>query len=89
MVKRSSLAATLASKENACPSDEVHGDLVIEFIFERERIRSEAKDGSDYYKDPTTQRHNNGLTAPTSYSPGELVMLYDHREAKKKLRPSY
>ncbi|KAI0999016.1 hypothetical protein K3495_g9180 [Podosphaera aphanis] len=34
-------------------------------------------------------RHDLGVSQRISYSPGDLVMLYDHSAAKRKLCPAY
>ncbi|POS81641.1 hypothetical protein EPUL_006635, partial [Erysiphe pulchra] len=44
---------------------------------------------SDWYKNKAAQRHDLGIRGQNEYSPGELVMLYDHRQAGRKLRPTW
>lgn len=87
---RQSLSAALKSGiELAFPEDDIHSDLVMEFMLKRQEIRKSVHKNSDYHKDLSAQRHDLGIRAPQEYSPGDLVMLYDHKEAGKKLRPAW
>ncbi|CAD6500186.1 BgTH12-04289 [Blumeria graminis f. sp. triticale] len=69
--------------------DDVHGDLVIDFILNREETRRTALIRSDSQKDRAKDRHNLGVRAGHVYVPGSLVMLWDAKAAGKKLRPAW
>ncbi|RKF77347.1 hypothetical protein GcM1_220051 [Golovinomyces cichoracearum] len=69
--------------------EDEHSRLVIEFIKQRNEIRRKTLGRSDRRKDLIEQQHDMGVWAYQEYSPGDLVMLFGHREAGKKLRPSW
>ncbi|KAI0990762.1 hypothetical protein K3495_g17425, partial [Podosphaera aphanis] len=56
---------------------------------QRNEIRRKALGRSDRKKDLASQQHDMGVRATREYSSGDLVMLFDNREAGKKLRPSW
>ncbi|RKF59802.1 hypothetical protein OnM2_057042 [Erysiphe neolycopersici] len=74
---------------NVLPEDDEHADYVINFIAKRIDDRKLILGRSNYYKDKAAQRHDLGIRGQNEYSPGELVMLYDHKQAGTKLRPTW
>ncbi|KAI0991699.1 hypothetical protein K3495_g16488, partial [Podosphaera aphanis] len=69
--------------------DDAHGSLVIDFVVKREEIRRATLVRSDRQKDRAKDRHDLGVRAEHSYSPGDSVMLWDAKTAGKKLRPAW
>jgi hypothetical protein len=69
-------------------SDETMARKVYEFIEMRGVIQLEVKSNSDLVKVKQKEMHDLGVKH-YSFEPGDLVMLYDHRSANKKLHPAY
>lgn len=84
---RQCLSTSLALHEDVYPSDDHHSDLVVEYMLKRRQVQEKALERSDWYKDRAAQFHDLGVRAPCEYNPADLVMLYDHQQAGKKLRP--
>jgi hypothetical protein len=61
---------------------------VYEFIEIRGVIQLEVKSNSDLVKLEQKEMHDLGVKHH-SFEPGDLVMLYDHGSANKKLHPAY
>ncbi|KAI0995727.1 hypothetical protein K3495_g12454 [Podosphaera aphanis] len=79
--RRRLLAAGLSSLDmNVLPSRDEHSDGVVDYITRRMRRNSEVLKRSDKAKDRSAERHNLGIRGQVTYAPGELVMLYDHRQ---------
>jgi hypothetical protein len=57
-------------------------------MMDRDVMHSIARDNSDHRKSIEKERHDLGVNQ-VNYTPGQLVMLYDHKSAKKKLHPAY
>jgi hypothetical protein len=70
-------------------NDEHHCDLVVEFMIDRVEVRRAALANSDFEKDRKKERHDLGVRGAHVYAPGDLAMLFDHRESGKKLRASW
>ncbi|KAI0995670.1 hypothetical protein K3495_g12511, partial [Podosphaera aphanis] len=87
--QRQSLSGALLLDEDISLDKDEHMRSVIEFIEQRNEIRRKALGRSDRKKDLASQQHDMGVRATREYSPGDLVMLFDNREAGKKLRPSW
>ncbi|KAI0994842.1 hypothetical protein K3495_g13340 [Podosphaera aphanis] len=88
--KRESLTAEMKTDlQKVLPEEEEHGNQVIDFIAKRIQIQKKALEHSDWYKNNAAERHNLGIRGSGTFSPGELVMLYDHQQARKKLRPAW
>ncbi|KAI0994798.1 hypothetical protein K3495_g13383 [Podosphaera aphanis] len=86
---RSVLAAGLSSgNPDVYPDKEEHSDKVIDYVVNRAKRKSVALERSNQVKDRSAKRHDLGIRREIRYSPGDLVMLFDHRQAGKKLRPS-
>lgn len=85
---RQSLRVVLETGDPFLDKDE-HCDRVIQFMSSRSSLRSEVLFRSDQVKDRRKEKHDLGVHQKREYSPGELVMLYDHQTAGKKLRPSW
>ena len=71
------------------PKDEEHANQVIDFIIRRTSVRRKAGKRSEMFKDRAAERHDLGIRGASSYAPGDLVMLYDHQQAGRKLRPTW
>ena len=69
-------------------SDETIARKVYEFIEMRGVIQLEVKSNSDLVKLKQKEIHDLGVKHH-SFEPGDLVMLYDHGSANKKLHPAY
>ncbi|KAI0993294.1 hypothetical protein K3495_g14890 [Podosphaera aphanis] len=69
--------------------DDAHGNLVIDFVVKREDIRRATLVRSDRQNDRAKDRHDLGVRAEHSYSPGDSVMLWDAKTAGKKLRHAW
>ncbi|KAI0997733.1 hypothetical protein K3495_g10457 [Podosphaera aphanis] len=74
---------------NIYPSIEEHSDKVIDYITNRTNRQTLTLQRSNRAKDRSADRHDLGIRGEISYAPGELVMLFDHRQSGKKLRPSW
>jgi hypothetical protein len=62
-------------------------DLVVRHITRHIETLSEALKASDYQKDRKKERYDLGVHEK-AFIPGQLVMLYDPKSAKKKLSPA-
>ncbi|KAI0997594.1 hypothetical protein K3495_g10592 [Podosphaera aphanis] len=71
------------------PDENEHAINVIHHVLNHAEIKSVALQQSNQYRDKAAIKHDKGICRELTYSPGELVMFYDHREAGKKLRPSW
>lgn len=60
-------------------------DDVFNFIAKREGKQFEVLEKSNQRKILQKERHDRGVHQRITYKPGDLVMLYDYRNAKKKL----
>lgn len=87
--KRETLSVALKGQDNVLPGEDEHAVIIIDFISRRNEARRETLGRSDRRKDLKAQIHDIGVRATQEYNPGDLVMLFDHREAGKKLRPSW
>ncbi|RKF60729.1 hypothetical protein OnM2_048076 [Erysiphe neolycopersici] len=87
--KRQALTAAINLQGDIFPGEDEHTKTVINFMLRRYELRREVLGRSDRRKDLTAQKHDLGVRVTQEYNPGYLVMLYDHREAGKKLRPSW
>ncbi|RKF80182.1 hypothetical protein GcC1_039049 [Golovinomyces cichoracearum] len=87
--QRAALAVAIKEQINILPGEDEHVKGVIDFMLQRNEIRRKILGRSDRRKDQKAQKHDTGLQATQEYNPGDLVMLFDHRESGKKLRPSW
>ncbi|RKF54269.1 hypothetical protein OnM2_099002 [Erysiphe neolycopersici] len=62
---------------------------MINHILKHKEIQTEALEHFDPMKDKAAERHNLGIKGNCTYSPGEMVMLYGHRQSGRKLRPNW
>lgn len=88
-LKRESLSGAIKRQEDIFPSEDQHFKTVIDFLLRRYEIRREILGRSNRQKDLAAQKHDMGVRAIKDYNHGDLVMLFDHREAGKKLRPTW
>ncbi|KAI0996284.1 hypothetical protein K3495_g11896 [Podosphaera aphanis] len=87
--KREALSVALKGQDNLLPGEDEHVVNVIDLMSRPNGVRRETLGRSDGRKDLKAQIHDIGVRATQEYNPGDLVMLFDHREAGKKLRPSW
>ncbi|KAI0995583.1 hypothetical protein K3495_g12596 [Podosphaera aphanis] len=78
-----------AGDDNIFPDEDEHCCDVIDFILNHAQNQQRFLDASDLVKDKAAQRHDLGVKANYRFNPGDMVMLYDHRESGKKLRASW
>ncbi|KAI1002345.1 hypothetical protein K3495_g5856 [Podosphaera aphanis] len=70
-------------------NDEIHGDMVIDFIIKRDEVRRKALVRSDDNRERTKERDDLGVRAQHTYTPAQLVMLWDAKTAGKRLRAAW
>ncbi|POS86061.1 hypothetical protein EPUL_002468 [Erysiphe pulchra] len=87
--QREVLSVVIKEQNDILLGEYEHMKAVINFMLRRNEIKREVLGRSDRRKDQKAQQHDIGVRATQSYNPGDLVMLFDHREAGKKLRPSW
>jgi transposase InsO family protein len=63
-------------------------DLTLQHLSRVTRVREKVKRASRYQKSIQKSRYDRGLKE-RKFTPGQLVLLYDHKSAGKKLRPSW
>ena len=61
---------------------------VFDFIVNRQEVRTRVAEASNAAKVVQKERHDMGVRT-YSFEPGQMVMLYDTKSAKKKLHPAY
>ncbi|KAI1006688.1 hypothetical protein K3495_g1530 [Podosphaera aphanis] len=84
------LAAGLSGMTEMIDLDEEeHRNRVVDYVKNRANTQRIALERSDHAKIRASERHDLGIRGTVRYDPGDLVMLYDHRQAGKKLRPSW
>ncbi|KHJ34314.1 hypothetical protein EV44_g3764 [Erysiphe necator] len=83
------LALLKSIDDTIFPTDDEHCCTVINFILNRTQRQRNVLDASDLAKDKTSQRHDLGIKANYQFNPGNMVMLYDHKESGKKLRATW
>jgi hypothetical protein len=88
-VQRSALSASLADDVDVLPDENEHLKGVVEYMTNRCIIRHTAQGKSEHNKDISKQRHDLGVRSHKEYSPGDLVMLYDHSVAGDTLKPTW
>ncbi|PMD37435.1 hypothetical protein L207DRAFT_531723 [Hyaloscypha variabilis F] len=69
------------------PVDEIHADLVIDYIQKREAIRRAVQERSDSRNDRNKERHDPRVRFRQDIIHGQMV-LYDEKSAENKLRPA-
>lgn len=85
-------AVKAAVENNLLTMLENHSDYhnnVFNFIAKREGMQLMALEKSDWRKMLQKERHDRGVHRRVSYKSGDLVMLYDHRNANKKLAGAF
>ncbi|KAI0996529.1 hypothetical protein K3495_g11650 [Podosphaera aphanis] len=88
--KRQALFALFKNGDHAVfPNDDQHCCKVIDLILSRTLTRRKVLDMSDLAKDKSAQKHDLGVRANFKLNPGDMVMLYNHRESCKKLRATW
>lgn len=83
------MSGAIKRQEDILPNEDQHFKTVIEFLLRRYKIRREILGRSNRQKDLKAQKHDMGVRETQNYNPGDLVMLFDQREAGKNLRPSW
>ncbi|RKF58573.1 hypothetical protein OnM2_066068 [Erysiphe neolycopersici] len=78
-----------SSDDTVFPTDDEHYCTAIKFILNRTQRQRKVLDSSDLAKDKSFQRHELGIRANYQFNPGDMVMLYDHKESGKKLRATW
>ncbi|POS87077.1 hypothetical protein EPUL_000421, partial [Erysiphe pulchra] len=73
----------------AIPKEDDHALLILEFVYQRTHCRQEAQRGSEHAMDIAAQKHDLGINSPASFNPGDLLLLFHHRQSGKKMRPSW
>ncbi|KAI0996301.1 hypothetical protein K3495_g11880, partial [Podosphaera aphanis] len=69
--------------------EDQHSDRVVEFCANRVKLREEALERSNLKKTYSANKYDLGVNSLRNYSPGDMVMLFDHQQSGKKLRPSW
>ncbi|POS82348.1 hypothetical protein EPUL_005422, partial [Erysiphe pulchra] len=88
--RRTGLVAALkADLSRAFLEDDEHLDLVIKYVQERSNIQDKVLERSNIVKERTAEKYNLGIRRPENFNPGDLVMLFDHRQSGKKLLPTW
>ena len=93
---RAFLQSTLSDQSS--PNHPFHSDSLantesweaaaINHIAHHQHIKADTQNASDHQKQLRKERYDQGVRE-VSFTPGQLVMLYDSRSAKKKLRPAW
>jgi hypothetical protein len=79
--------AATEQQTDCIPEGEEHESLVLQHMAKLIRIQQETSMRSQKQKELKKQRYDRGVRQK-SYYPGQLVMLYDPKSAKRKLRPA-
>ncbi|POS82388.1 hypothetical protein EPUL_005646 [Erysiphe pulchra] len=69
--------------------DPEYQNAVFNFIANRESLQFKVLEKSNWQKMLQKERHDKGVHRRVIYKPGDLVMLYDQRNAKKKLAAAF
>ncbi|KAI1000425.1 hypothetical protein K3495_g7774 [Podosphaera aphanis] len=69
--------------------EEEHLDRLVDYITNHAATQKVVLERSDHAKDRASARHDLGSRGIARYDRGDLVMLYDHRQAGKRLGPSW
>ncbi|POS82839.1 hypothetical protein EPUL_005066, partial [Erysiphe pulchra] len=64
-------------------------DLSKVFLEERSKIQDKVLERSNLAKDRTAEKYDLRIRRPENFNPGDLVMLFDHRQSGKKLLPTW
>ncbi|POS82013.1 hypothetical protein EPUL_006779, partial [Erysiphe pulchra] len=90
ILQRQNMSTLLKNGDDTVfPTDDEHCCKAIDFILSRTQKRRKVLDASDLAKDKSAQKHDLGIRVNHKFNPGNLVMLYDHRESGKKLRATW
>ncbi|POS81989.1 hypothetical protein EPUL_006423, partial [Erysiphe pulchra] len=88
--KRKSLTSALKiDVSSVVLEDDEHSNKVIEFLANRMHVYDEVLERSELRKEMIASKYDSGVISQRSYNPGDMVMLFDHQQAGKKLRPSW
>jgi hypothetical protein len=69
--------------------DKIFDIEILYSIVEKGEIQRKFSAKSDAAKIIQKERHDMGIRGEKTYKPGQLVILYDRKSAKKKLHPAY
>lgn len=69
--------------------EEAHADAVCAFMIERDLTGESINNRDDWRRRVQKERHHLGVTKPYTYEKDDLVMLYNGKSAKQKMKPSY